>query len=349
MWHAGSPRDRHEQGSLPGHQRRPWRLAGRRRAVSDERRSTRSPRTPDVPPRVCWRASPAATGVRPSPPATTSGASWREPRQRADRVPGRHRREPAGGSGSSRPAGADEPDVVYAGTEPSALFRSDDGGVHYELVRPLWDHPHRPEWGAGFGGQAIHTVLPHPDDPGRVLVAMSTGGVYRTEDAGASWAAAQHRHPGATSCPTSCRSSASACTRSPATPVDPERLYAQNHHGVYRSDDDGRTWTSIADGLPSDFGFAMVAHPRRSGTIWNFPLEADIARFPPDRRCRVYRSGDAGDELGGAVAKGCRRGPSTRRCCATPCAPTTPTRPGSTSAPAPARSTPAATRARAGR
>src|SRR5690606_12245562 len=75
---------------------------------------------------------------------------------------------------------------------------------------------------------------------------------------------------------------------------DPERLYAQNHHGVYRSDDGGASWTSIAEGLPSDFGFPMVAHPRRSGVIWNYPLTADERRFPPEDKCRVFPSVDPG-------------------------------------------------------
>ena len=200
------------------------------------------------------------------------------------------------------PAGPDEPDVVYAGTQPSALFRSTDGGMRYELIRPLWDHPHRPEWGEGFGGQAIHTVLPHPADAQRVLVAMSSGGVYRTEDAGASWNAFNSgiRAP---FLPDQWPEFGQCVHKVARDPVDPERLYAQNHHGGYRSDDDGRSWSSIAAGLPSDFGFAMVAHPRRSGTIWNFPLEADGSRFPPDRRCRVYRSGDAGASWE-ALAKG---------------------------------------------
>jgi hypothetical protein len=76
--------------------------------------------------------------------------------------------------------------------------------------------------------------------------------------------------------------------------TDPDRLYAQNHHGVYRSRDEGVTWDSIADGLPSDVGFPIVAHPHRSGTIHTFPLTADGERFPVDRRCRVFRSTDAG-------------------------------------------------------
>lgn len=220
------------------------------------------------------------------------GRSWREPPQPPIAFPA-DTGVSLGAVWQIAPAGADEPDVVYAGTQPSALFRSDDGGVHYELIRPLWDHPHRPEWGEGFGGQAIHTVLPHPDDPGRVLVAMSSGGVYRTEDAGASWHAANTgiRAP---FLPDEWPEFGQCVHKVVRDPADPDRLYAQNHHGVYRSDDDGRSWTSIAQGLPSDFGFAMVAHPRRSGTIWNFPLEAYDSRFPPDRRCRVYRSGDAG-------------------------------------------------------
>ncbi|MEO3744043.1 exo-alpha-sialidase [Plantactinospora sp. B5E13] len=191
------------------------------------------------------------------------------------------------------PGPADEPDVVYAGTQPSALFRSVDRGVHYELVRPLWDHPHRKQWEAGFGGQAIHTVLPHPTDPARILVAMSTGGVYATDDAGATW------HPQNTGIrayflPDEWPEFGQCVHKVARDAANPEQMYAQNHHGVYRSGDGGVTWESIADGLPSDFGFPMVAHPRRGGTIFTFPLTADGERFPVDRRCRVFRSTDAG-------------------------------------------------------
>jgi hypothetical protein len=191
------------------------------------------------------------------------------------------------------PGPVDQPDVVYAGVEPSALFVSGDRGSTFRLVDGLWEHPHRPTWGAGFGGQAVHTVLPHPTDPARVLVAMSTGGVYRSADGGASWA------PGNTGIkayflPDPWPEYGQCVHKVARDPVEPSRLYAQNHHGVYRSDDDGGTWQSIAEGLPSDFGFAMVAHPRRADVIYNFPLQADGRRFPPDERCRVYRSADAG-------------------------------------------------------
>ncbi|MFC6021290.1 WD40/YVTN/BNR-like repeat-containing protein [Plantactinospora solaniradicis] len=220
------------------------------------------------------------------------GASWQEPAEAPLAFPS--------GTGASlervwqlSPGTADEPDVVYAGTQPSALFRSVDGGIHYEMIRPLWDHPHRKQWDAGFGGQAVHTVLPHPADPAQVLVAMSTGGVYRTGDSGASWRP-QNTGIRAYFLPDEWPEFGQCVHKVARDAGDPELLYAQNHHGVYRSRDGGVTWESIADGLPSDFGFAMVAHPHRSGTIFTFPLVADGERFPVDRRCRVFRSTDAG-------------------------------------------------------
>lgn len=187
-----------------------------------------------------------------------------------------------------------EPEVVYAGVEPSALFRSTDGGLTYELVRGLWDHPHRPRWEPGGGGKAIHTVLPHPHDPQRLLVAMSTGGVYRSDDGGANWSAS-NAGIGAPFLPDEQPEYGHCIHKVARHPGRPEQCFAQVHPGVYRSDDDGRTWMSIAGGLPSDFGFPMVVHPHRPGVVFSFPLTADSHRFPPDARCRVYRSEDAGD------------------------------------------------------
>ena len=75
----------------------------------------------------------------------------------------------------------------------------------------------------------------------------------------------------------------------------PDRLYAQNHGGVYRTDDAGRRWTSIAAGLPADFGFPVLAHPGRPGVAWVVPLVADEHRLPPDGRLRLHRTEDAGE------------------------------------------------------
>jgi hypothetical protein len=191
------------------------------------------------------------------------------------------------------PGLSDEPEVVYAGVEPSALFVSADGGSSYRLVEGLWDHPHRPNWTPGFGGMAIHTVLPDPRDPSSLLVAMSTGGVYRSADGGESWAASNTGIK-AYFMPDPFPEYGQCVHKVARDATDPDRFYAQNHHGVYRSDDGGETWHSIADGLPTDFGFTMVTHPSRGGVIYVFPVEADGMRFPPDKRCRVYRSTDAG-------------------------------------------------------
>jgi hypothetical protein len=191
------------------------------------------------------------------------------------------------------PAPASHPDRIYVGTEPSALFVSDDGGENFRLVWGLWNHPHREHWGAGFGGQAIHTVLPHPIDPDTVLVAMSTGGVYRTADSGENWVASNTGIK-AYFMPDQFPEYGQCVHKVARNPSRPEEYFAQNHHGVYRSIDGGGTWLSIADGLPTDFGFPILVHPHRPGVVYNFPVTADGQRFPPDFRCRVYRSLDAG-------------------------------------------------------
>ena len=181
------------------------------------------------------------------------------------------------------------------------------------MVRALWDHPHREQWGAGFGGQAIHTVLPHPTDPQQVTVAMSTGGVYRTFDGGESWAPA-NQGIRAIFLPEDAQfPEFGQCVHKVARdPANPDRLYLQNHGGVYRSDDGADSWTSIADGLPSDFGFPVVAHPRKPGTVWVFPLEGADGRFPVDGECSVWRSRDAGEHVGAAAHRAARR--VLRRC-----------------------------------
>ena len=193
-----------------------------------------------------------------------------------------------------RPAPDGQDGVVYAGTEPSAVFRSEDGGERFELVRGLWDHPHRPTWQPGGGGQAIHTIVPHPTDPQIVTVAMSTGGVYRTEDGGTSWTP-YNRGIGAEFIPGETPEYGQCVHKIALDAGNPDRFYAQNHGGVFRTDDAARSWTSIADGLPADFGFPIVAHPHRPDTIYVFPLVADIERFPPSGKPAVWRSDDAGE------------------------------------------------------
>jgi photosystem II stability/assembly factor-like uncharacterized protein len=201
-----------------------------------------------------------------------------------------------------------EPDSLWAGTEPGAVWRSDDRGETFELVRGLWDHPHREQWGEGFGGQAFHTILPHPGDPQSVTVAISTGGVYQTSDGGETW---QPRNQGirAVFLPEGEQfPEFGQCVHKVARhPSRPERLFLQNHGGVYRSDDHAATWVSIADGLPADFGFPVVVHPHEPDTVFLFPLNAGEGRYPTDGKARVWRSRDAGDtweELGDGLPDG---------------------------------------------
>jgi len=189
-----------------------------------------------------------------------------------------------------------EPGVVFAGTEPGAVFRSDDGGSTFALEQALWAHPHRPQWAAGFGGQAFHTVLPHPTDPRSVTAALSTGGVYQTSDGGVTWEPRNQgiraeflpegqQYPEFGQC-------VHKITRHPARP---ERMYLQNHGGVYRSDDHGESWRYIADGLPADFGFPIVVHPHDPDTVFVFPINGGDRRYPPQAKARVWRSRDAGE------------------------------------------------------
>jgi hypothetical protein len=189
-----------------------------------------------------------------------------------------------------------EPGVLLAGTEPGAVFRSDDGGETFGLVRGLWEHPHRPEWGAGFGGQAFHTILPHPTDPDSLTVAISTGGCYQSADGGASW---EPRNAGvrAEFLPEGQQyPEFGQCVHKIARHPDrPERLFLQNHGGVYRSDDHAASWQSIADGLPSDFGFPVVVDPADPDTVYVFPLGGGDGRYPPQARATVWRSPDAGE------------------------------------------------------
>ncbi len=186
--------------------------------------------------------------------------------------------------------------VVFAGTEPGAVFRSSDGGATFALERSLWEHPHRMEWGEGFGGQAFHTILPHPTDPDSLTVAISTGGCYQSSDGGGSWAPRNEGVRAEFLPEGSQYPEFGQCVHKIARHPDvPERLFLQNHGGVYRSTDHAASWQSIAEGLPSDFGFPVVVHPHEPETIYVFPISGGEGRYPPGARAQVWCSRDAGD------------------------------------------------------
>ena len=190
------------------------------------------------------------------------------------------------------PGRADEPDTLYCGVEPAALFRSTDGGKAWTVVRGLLDHPHRPRWTPGGGGLCLHTIVTDPVRADRMWVAISTGGVYRTDDGGRTWAARNvgiraeflpEKYP-----------EFGQCVHKIVQPPRGKTLFLQNHWGLYRSDDGGDSWQDVARGVPSDFGFAMAAHPHDPDTVYVLPLESDQFRCPPEGKLRVYRTRSGG-------------------------------------------------------
>ncbi len=186
-----------------------------------------------------------------------------------------------------------EPDTLYCGVEPAAIFISRDAGETWALNDGLWNHPQRPRWEPGGGGLCLHTILLDPQDLQRVRVAISTGGMYVTEDGGGSWRPSNQgvradflpdKHPEFGQC----------VHKVVQSKVQPDRMFLQNHWGLYRSDDRGESWTDIANGVPSDFGFGLGIHPRDPDCAWIVPLESDQFRCTPDGKLRVYRTRNAG-------------------------------------------------------
>jgi photosystem II stability/assembly factor-like uncharacterized protein len=190
----------------------------------------------------------------------------------------------------------DEPDTLYCGVEPASLFKSTDAGATWSLERGLYDHPHRPQWQPGGGGLCLHTILPDPANSDRMHIAISTGGVYRTDDGGANWQArnvgvrAQFLPPGQQ------YPEFGQCVHKIVShPSNADRMFLQNHWGLYRSDDAGDSWKDIANGVPSDFGFAMEIDHKDPNSVFIVPLESDEFRCTPEAKLRVYRTRNGGE------------------------------------------------------
>jgi len=191
------------------------------------------------------------------------------------------------------PGRADASDTIYCGVEPSALFESKDAGKTWSLNTGLWNHPHREKWMPGGGGLCLHTVLVDPSRAGRITVASSTGGVYRTDDGGRSWQA-RNRGVRAEFFPDKHPEFGQCVHKIVQHAARPGRLYLQNHWGLYRSDDGGDSWTDIAHGVPSDFGFCMGIHPDDPDTAFIVPIHSDGFRCTPEGKLRVYRTRNGG-------------------------------------------------------
>jgi photosystem II stability/assembly factor-like uncharacterized protein len=184
---------------------------------------------------------------------------------------------------------------LYAGGDPGVLFESDDGGESWSINRGLWEEPSRPQWQPGGGGLCLHSIAPWPGDPDRLAVAVSAAGVWLTEDRGATWRRGNDGLSANYVPEESSETVIALCVHHlERAPQRPERLFMQFHGGVYRSDDAGASWTSIADGLPSDFGFPLAVDPADPDSAYVIPLAADTDRVTPGGQVRVYETRDAG-------------------------------------------------------
>ena len=209
------------------------------------------------------------------------------------------------------PGPADQPDVAVrrrraGGAVPQRRRRR----ARFELVRGLWDHPHRPQWEPGGGGLCLHTVLVHPDDPDRLLIADLGGRRLPERRRRRDVAGQQPRHPRAVHARQPELEFGQCVHKVARDAGEPERLYLQHHGGIYRSDDGGASWTAMTGIAGMDFGFPVVAHPTRPDTAYLLPLESDEYRCTPDGRCTVWRTSDAGCVVGAADQRAC---PRTRR------------------------------------
>ncbi|KMK67915.1 glycoside hydrolase [Puniceibacterium sp. IMCC21224] len=199
-------------------------------------------------------------------------------------------------------------DTLFAGAKPAALYASHDGGDTWDKVPSLSDHPSADSWEPGGAGLTLHTIVTAADTPEKMWVGISAAGVFATEDGGKTWErrnrrdnqgnAPEHDHGGT---PGACGHEVGHCVHNmvraaPGTGAAGDLLYQQNHHGVFRSPDGGRSWSEISAGLPSTFGFPIAVHPRDPATLWVLPLNGDMAgRYPPDASAAVWMSRDGGD------------------------------------------------------
>lgn len=192
--------------------------------------------------------------------------------------------------------------ALLAGAKPAALFSSEDGGESWRQVETLNRHPSAEEWQPGAAGLTLHSIVAAPEDPAKLWLGISAAGVFATEDGGESWERRNRRantpsglsdHPAAGTA-----DEIGLCVHNlqRAPEAGGDLLYQQNHHGVFRSPDGGRSWQDIGGALPSTFGFPIAVHPRNPRVVWVLPLNGDIeGRYPPGASAAVWVTRDAGE------------------------------------------------------
>jgi len=188
-----------------------------------------------------------------------------------------------------------DPDTVYAGVEDAALFRTTDGGKTWEEL-PGLRKAKGELWQPGAGGMCLHTIVQDPSQPGRIFVAISAAGVFRTDDGGKTWRPinsglkSQYELPDPDA-------EVGHCVHCIAMNASrPGVLFMQKHWDVMRTDNGGEAWREVSGNLPTDFGFPIAVHAHEPETVYVVPIKSDSEHFPLDGKLRVYRSRTGGNE-----------------------------------------------------
>ena len=188
-----------------------------------------------------------------------------------------------------------DPDTVYAGVEDAALFRSTDGGQTWQELAGLRGHGTGPRWQPGAGGLCLHTILLDPSGPGRIFIAISAAGVFRTDNVGKTWRPI-NRGLKSEHIPDPNAEVGHCVHRIAMHPSRPSVLFMQKHWDVMRSDDAGESWQEVSGNLPTDFGFPIEVHAHEPDTVCVVPIKSDSEHYPPEGKLRVYRSRTGGNE-----------------------------------------------------
>src|SRR5438552_6505438 len=188
-----------------------------------------------------------------------------------------------------------DPATVYAGVEDAALFRTTDGGQTWHELAGLRGHSSGPKWMPGAGGMGLHTILLDQKNPGRMYIAISAAGVFRTEDAGKTWKPV-NRGLISQYIPDPNAEVGHCVHRIAMNAKRPNTLFMQKHWDVMRSDDAGDNWREVSGNLPTDFGFPIEVHAHEPDTVYVVPIKSDSEHYPPDAKLRVYRSRTGGNE-----------------------------------------------------